>query len=204
MSLNQRTSGQEVKKASAIHFSFAHTLWKLAWNFPCYFTVLGKLLGPGTTVYPWELLKSVNKEQHEFLKWKALLWGRVACRQWNARTLAPFFLHIWMEVETGVARNVSVLLIYSGDACQTFKKQNVGFLDQGGDSMHDLGSILRLDIQSRQGVCLFLCWPDRKLLGAMGFFEKKNASIQSSAGNLSSLMTAFHKNKSGKWVYSRE
>lgn len=45
---------------------------------------------------------------------------------------ASFLLQIWIEVEKGVARNGSVLLIYSGDEILTCEKQ-----DQCGESTHD-------------------------------------------------------------------
>lgn len=48
---------------------------------------LGETSGTRHHMHPWELLKSGNKEQGESLKWKALLWGRVAYRQLGTRTL---------------------------------------------------------------------------------------------------------------------
>lgn len=49
---------------------------------------LGETSGTRHHMHPWELLKSGNKEERESLKWKTLLWGKVAYRQLSTRMLA--------------------------------------------------------------------------------------------------------------------
>lgn len=101
-----------MSKTSAIYFFFAHTLWKIAWNFPCYFTVLGRHLGPGTTCTPGNCLKVATRNKANLSSGKRCCGGEWLTDNW-AQEL--FLLPAGLDWSGDwVARNGSVL-IYSGD-----------------------------------------------------------------------------------------
>lgn len=78
----------------------------------------GETSGPGTPTHHWELLTSDATWISQVESGAVQESGLNVTEHKNA----SFSLQIWIEVETGIAKNESVLLMCSGDGCLTLEK----------------------------------------------------------------------------------
>lgn len=78
----------------------------------------GETSGPGTPTHHWELLTSDATRISQVESGAVQESGLHVTEHKNA----SFFPQVWIEVETGIAKNEPVLLMRSGDGCLTCEK----------------------------------------------------------------------------------